>query len=80
MLHECDGSHSQFVFWQALVHFAHSVAPAQRASACGGGSHSVLNSIALTYGCLSFFTENGLHSLHFSGINSICDVAAMKQH
>ena len=36
MLHECDGSHLQFVFWQALVHFAHS-APAQRANACRGG-------------------------------------------
>ena len=37
MLHECNGSHLQFVFWQALVRFAHSVAWAQRASACGGG-------------------------------------------
>ena len=33
MLHECNGSHLQFVFWQALVRFAHSVAWAQRASA-----------------------------------------------
>ena len=38
MLHECDGSHLQFVFWQALIRFAHSVASAQRVSACGGGS------------------------------------------
>ena len=38
MLHECDGSHLQFVFWQALIRFVHSVDRAQRASACGGGS------------------------------------------
>ena len=46
MLHECDGSHLQFVFWQALVRFAHS-APAQQASACGGGRDKSKKSVKL---------------------------------
>ena len=32
-------------------------------------NHSVLNSIALTHGCSSLLTENGLHLLHFSWMN-----------
>ena len=43
-------------------------------------NHSVLNSLALTQDCLSLLTENGLHPLHYSWVNSICDVAAIRQH
>ena len=43
-------------------------------------NHSGLNSIALTHGCSSLLTKNGLHSLHVSWMNSVCDVAAIKQH
>ena len=43
-------------------------------------NHSVLNSLALTQGCSSLLTENGLHPLHYSWMNSICDVAAIRQH
>ena len=42
-------------------------------------NHSMLNSLALTQGCSSLFTKNCLHLLHYSWMNSICDLAAIKQ-
>ena len=42
-------------------------------------NHSVLKSTALTHGCSSLLTRNGLDHLHFSWMNSICDLAAIKQ-
>ena len=43
-------------------------------------NHSLLESIALTHDSSSLLNENGLHSLHFSWMNSICNIVAIKQH
>ena len=43
-------------------------------------NQSVRNSLALTQGCSSLLTENGLHPLHYSWMNSICDIAVIRQH